>query len=124
MEVKGLKRFHTFTSASSSRLSLADNLTGIPYKGRKITKKERPIWQIPYGAIVPQKTPNLLVAGRCFGFDEGLTWDAREIATCFVTGQAAGDAAALTVTRSNKAQDMDIAALQEILKKQNTLLEI
>ena len=96
----------------------------IPYKGRKITKKERPIWQIPYGAIVPQKTPNLLVAGRCFGFDEGLTWDAREIATCFVTGQAAGDAAALTVTRSNKAQDMDIAALQEILKKQNTLLEI
>lgn len=50
------------------------------YKGKDYRWSERPIWQIPYRSLLPVKTENLLVAGRCCSFDEGLTWDAREVA--------------------------------------------
>ena len=85
------------------------------YKGRKITRQERPVWQIPYRSLIPRETLNLLVAGRCFGYDLGITWDAREISTCMVTGQAAGIAASLAVNARCAAKDVDIAALQKAL---------
>lgn len=121
------------------RLSLEETLTGIVYpdvigmsggsdtinfKGRKITKKERPIWQIPYRSLVPKRVQNLIVAGRCFGFERELAWDAREIGTCFVTGQAAGVAAALAVNSRDCVRDINIPILQETLRRQGALLEI
>ncbi|MBQ5978782.1 MAG: FAD-dependent oxidoreductase [Bacteroidales bacterium] len=85
------------------------------YKGREITRQERPVWQIPYRSLVPRQTQNLLVAGRCFGYDQGITWDAREISTCMVTGQAAGVAASIAVNARCAAKDVDISLLQKKL---------
>ena len=93
------------------------------YKGREITRKERPVWQIPYRSIVPRQTQNLLVAGRCFGYDQGITWDAREISTCMVTGQAAGVAASLAVNARCAAKDVDIALLQKKLREAGVRLD-
>ena len=93
------------------------------YKGRKITRKERPVWQIPYCSLVPKETQNLLVAGRCFGYDQGITWDAREISTCMVTGQAAGVAAAMAVNSRCAAKDVDIAGLQKALRDAGVRLD-
>ena len=87
------------------------------YKGREITRQERPVWQIPYRSLVPRQTQNLLVAGRCFGYDQGITWDAREISTCMVTGQAAGVAASIAVNSSCAAKDVDISLLQKKLRE-------
>lgn len=87
------------------------------YKGREITRQERPVWQIPYRSLVPRQTQNLLVAGRCFGYDQGITWDAREISTCMVTGQAAGVAASIAVNARCAAKDVDIALLQKKLRE-------
>ena len=95
----------------------------IMYRGRKIRGSERPYWQIPYRSLTPKKCPNLLAAGRCFGFDEGLVWDAREIGTCFVTGQAAGTAAGLAVLGRSSVQEVDIQALQKSLTEQNVRLK-
>ena len=121
------------------RLSLEETMTGavhadvigmsggsdiIRYKGRKITKKERPIWQIPYRSLIPKKVQNLIVTGRCFGFDKELAWDAREIGTCFVTGQAAGVAAALAINGRSSVRDVDIAQLQATLRRQGAMLEL
>lgn len=92
------------------------------YKGQKVRAKERPVWQIPYRSLVPRRCPNLLVAGRCFGFDEGLAWDAREVGTCFVTGQAAGTAAALAVATRRAVGEVDIERLQDCLRVQNVML--
>ena len=121
------------------RLSLEETMTGaahkdvigmsggsdtIKYQGRSIKKKERPIWQIPYSSLIPQRVENLIVAGRCFGFDRELAWDAREIGTCFVTGQAAGVAAALAVNARAGVRDVDVPKLQETLRKQGAMLEL
>lgn len=94
------------------------------YKGRRIKKKERPIWQIPYSSLVPKRVQNLIVAGRCFGFERELAWDAREIGTCFVTGQAAGVAAALAINGRSSVRDVDIAQLQATLRRQGAMLEL
>lgn len=93
------------------------------YKGREITRKERPVWQIPYRSLVPRQTQNLLVAGRCFGYDQGITWDAREISTCMVTGQAAGVAASIAVNARCAAKDVDIVLLQNKLREAGVRLD-
>jgi hypothetical protein len=97
--------------------------TNILYKGRRIPwRTDRPLWQIPYRALLPQKTENLLVAGRCFSFERALFEDARIIGTCLVTGHAAGAAAALAVLHNTSAKSVDIARVQNLLKKQNANL--
>jgi hypothetical protein len=52
-----------------------------------------------------------------------LTYDAREIGTCFMTGQAAGSAAAIAVNTRTSCRDVDIAALQDSLRRQNVKLD-
>jgi hypothetical protein len=89
------------------------------YEGRRIEWEERPIWQIPYRALVPRKTQNLLVAGRCFSFEQELFQDARIIGTCLITGHGAGVAAALAARTGNSTRQIDIKEIQHILKTQN-----
>lgn len=93
------------------------------YKGRHISRKERPVWQIPYRSLVPKETANLLVCGRCFGYDQGITWDAREISTCMVTGQAAGVAAAMSAATRTAAKDIDVKNLQKQLREDGVRLD-
>ena len=96
----------------------------IMYQGRRVPTKERPYWQIPYSSITPKNCPNLLVGGRCFGYDDDLSYDAREIGTCLVTGQAAGTASALAVLNRTSVQDVDIRKLRAELVNQNVKLEL
>lgn len=93
------------------------------WRGQKINSKNRPVWQIPYRSLLPKQTTNLLVAGRCFGYDQGITWDAREISTCMVTGQAAGVAAAIAVNSRCSAAEVDIALLQKKLRAAGAILD-
>ena len=93
------------------------------YKGCRIEREDRPVWQIPYRSLLPRQTQNLLVAGRCFGYDQGITWDAREISTCMVTGQAAGFAASLAVNTRCAAKDVDTASLQRKLREAGVRLD-
>jgi hypothetical protein len=93
------------------------------YQGRKIATRERPYWQIPYSSILPKTCPNLLVAGRCFGYDKDLSYDAREIGTCLVTGQAAGTAVAMAVLEGTDLRKLDVNALREKLKAANVMLD-
>ncbi|MBN2272683.1 MAG: FAD-dependent oxidoreductase, partial [Sedimentisphaerales bacterium] len=54
-------------------------------------------WQIPYGALVPEKIDNVLAAGRCISAEMRMADLVRLIPNCFVTGHAAGVAAAVSV---------------------------
>lgn len=94
----------------------------VMFQGQKVKKRERPCWQIPYSSLLPKKCPNLLVAGRCFGFEKELVYDAREIGTCLVTGQAAGTASALALLKRTGVRDVDIEKLQKTLTEQNVKL--
>lgn len=92
------------------------------YSNAAMKGTERPIWQIPFRSLTPRRVHNLLVAGRCFGFDEGLTYDAREIGTCLVTGQASGTAAAIAAESRTCVREIDILKLRHSLKSQGVKL--
>lgn len=79
-------------------------------------------WQIPYGALVPKKVEGVLAAGRCISGEAQMADPLRLIAPCFVTGHAAGVAAALAAKAKCPVKDVDIAKLQKELKKQGAYL--
>lgn len=96
--------------------------TAVQYNGKRVATENRPLWQIPYRSLLPRKTQNLLVAGRCFSFEKKLVEDARIIGTCLVTGQAAGAAAAVMVQTETAAHDVDVTRVQKLLKAQNAFM--
>lgn len=72
-------------------------------------------FEVPYRQLLPKRVDNLLVAGRCVG--NGDTIDTfRLIAPCFVTGEAAGTAAAIAVKSGRKPRDIDTGVLQKTLR--------
>ena len=78
--------------------------------------------RIPYGALVPVQVDGLLAAGRCVAADNRMMNYTRLIAPCFVTGQAAGAAAALAVRDKCRPRDVQVPRLQALLKKQGAYL--
>lgn len=104
-------------------IGLAGRDGAAEYKGKKYEWFERPVWQIPYRSLLPVKTTNLLVAGRCCCFDEGLAWDAREVGTCIVTGQAAGTAAALCVRQKTTPGKLPVESLRSVLLERGVRLD-
>ena len=69
---------------------------------------------IPYRTLIPISFKNVLVAGRCVGTDRKMQASIRVMPGCFITGQAAGTAAALA-TESDDVRDIDIKELQRSL---------
>jgi hypothetical protein len=96
--------------------------TTMLFNGRRITQEERPMWQIPYRSLLPKKTNNLLVAGRCFCFERELTEDTRSVGSCLITGHAAGIAAAISVLDRENVRDINIKKLQDLLIDQGAWL--
>ena len=96
--------------------------TSILYKGKKVPKNERPLWQIPYRSLLPRKTDNLLVAGRCFCFEKDLVEDTRIIGTCLITGHGAGAAAGLAVKDKARVRNIDVKRLKATLLQQGAWL--
>lgn len=80
------------------------------------------MWQIPYRSILPKKTENLLVAGRCFCFERDLMTDTRVIGPALITGHGAGAAAALAVKDRETVRNIDIGKLKELLLEQGAWL--
>jgi len=79
-------------------------------------------WQIPYGALVPVKIDNLLAAGRCISAELRMADLVRLIPNCFVTGHAAGVAAAVSVNDRCRPRDVDVTKVQKILRAQEAYL--
>ncbi len=106
--------YKTFDDA----IGISGAWTNILYNGKVVNMNERPMWQIPYRSLLPKKTENLLVAGRCFCFEKELVEDTRIIGTCLVTGHGAGAAAARAVAERVTVRDIDRNKLRELLLKQ------
>ncbi len=73
---------------------------------------------VPYGALVPEKLDGLLACGRHLSCDVNTHGFMREIPQCWVTGQAAGAAAALAANAGIAPRAVEIAALQAQLRGQ------
>lgn len=96
--------------------------TTILYKGKRVAREDRPLWQIPYRSLVPKTTENLLVAGRCFCFERELVEDTRIIGTCLITGHGAGAAAGLAVKENETVRNLDTDKLKGLLLQQGAWL--
>jgi len=70
---------------------------------------------IPYGALVPEKLEGLIACGRHISCDPNSHGFLREIPQCWITGQAAGAAAALAARDGIEPRAVDIAELQALL---------
>jgi succinate dehydrogenase/fumarate reductase flavoprotein subunit len=79
-------------------------------------------WQIPYGALVPTEIDNVLAAGRCICVDIRMADLVRLIPNCFVTGHAAGVAAAVAAQDKCRPRDVDVAKVQRTLRQQEAYL--
>ena len=76
---------------------------------------------VPYGALVPRDLDNVLVAGRHIACDPQTQAFMREIPQCWMTGQAAGVAAAHSATTAASVPEADVAALQRELLRPGRL---
>jgi hypothetical protein len=80
-------------------------------------------FQLPYRMLLPQNVGNLLAAGRCISVDREALGSIRVGATCGVTGQAAGAAAALAAREGVQPHEVDIRRLRDVLTTQGAIVD-
>jgi hypothetical protein len=78
---------------------------------------------VPYGAIVPADLDNVLVGGRHVATDPQTQAFMREIPQCWLTGQAAGVAAALSAGTGAGPKAIDVRELRSELRGQGVYLQ-
>ncbi|MDO9404398.1 MAG: FAD-dependent oxidoreductase [Polaromonas sp.] len=77
-----------------------------------------PSISVPYGALVPTALEGVLAAGKHISCDTNSHNVMREIPQCWLTGQAAGAAAALAVDSGVLPRQVDVSRLQTLLGAQ------
>ncbi|MEZ5658627.1 MAG: FAD-dependent oxidoreductase [Burkholderiaceae bacterium] len=90
-----------------------------------VTPSVNPKWpniSIPYGALVPARLDGILAPGRHVSCDPNSHGFMREIPQCWVTGQAAGVAAAVAVSQGVLPREVDMARVQRALRAQGVFL--
>lgn len=90
------------------------------YRTLRLGKGES--YGIPYRILTPRGLKNVLVAGRCISADRYMQSSIRVMPGCYITGQAAGVAAAMMVESQADSRKIDIKGLQARLKKTGAFL--
>jgi ribulose 1,5-bisphosphate synthetase/thiazole synthase len=80
-------------------------------------------YQIPYRSLLPRKTDNLLVAGRCLSATHEGQASARNSAQCMAMGEAVGVAAALALSNGISPGQLNSPELQQSLLAQGVVLK-
>jgi hypothetical protein len=86
-------------------------------EGRKKQPKAGESYGIPYRILTAKKLKNVLVAGRCVSTDRAMQSSIRVMPGCYITGQAAGMAAAMAAKKGTDVRGIDVVELQKRLKK-------
>lgn len=81
-----------------------------------------PVYRIPYRSLLPKGLDGILIAGRAYSANHIAQASTRVIPIAGATGQAAGAAAALSVSRHRTPRDIDIQELQAALRESNAML--
>ena len=75
-------------------------------------------FQVPYRSLLPQKTENLLVAGRAIAGDPVSHAATRNMMCCAVSGQGAGVAAAVAAKAGLSCRRVPVQQIQKVLAAQ------
>lgn len=86
------------------------------------TNKKADLYEVPYRSLIDSKIPNIIAAGRITAA-KGDAWEiTRVIPTAALTGQAAGTAAALSISSGRSLQELDVLELQQQLSDAGVLI--
>jgi hypothetical protein len=118
---------HTRRLAGVGRIERARWGDGVPWPDEvgvsPSPSPKFPVISVPYGALVPRSLDGLLAVGRHVSCDANSHGFMREIPQCWLTGQAAGVAAAVAVSSRVEPRKVDIAELQKALRAQGVFLQ-
>ena len=81
-----------------------------------------PVISVPYGALVPARLDGLLACGRHVSSDANSHGFMREIPQCWLTGQAAGVAAATAANAGVVPRAVSVPEVQAQLRKQGVFI--
>jgi hypothetical protein len=101
----------------SEGIALADEVGVSPSVSLKF-----PVISVPYGSLVPRNLDGLLAGGKHISCDANSHGFMREIPQCWLTGQAAGAAAALAARAGVQPRALDVPTLQNELRRQGVFL--
>ena len=102
--------------------SFEDTIAIFPDVDRGKNSIKYPVTYMPYRCMIPRKVDNMLVACRAFGSEAIVNEYFNLIPHCIAFGQAAGTAAAQSISSGVDLRKIDIKALQASLKKQGVIL--
>jgi len=91
-------------------------------KGTWVESHNVQAYGIPLRCLVSASLENLMMAGKCISASHEAIASSRVIPICMAEGQAAGTAAALTVSNKKPIREIQISVLQEILQNQGAEL--
>ena len=77
---------------------------------------------IPMGAMIPENSSNLLVAGRCISGDRIAHSAYRIQATCMATGQCAGAIVSASLSSGSAPKHADVDAVKKILREHHAIV--
>jgi hypothetical protein len=77
---------------------------------------------IPRGALLPEGSQNLLVAGRCLSSDRLANSALRVQASCMAMGQAAGAMAALAAGSGTEVEALPMTAIRALLRDHSAIV--
>jgi hypothetical protein len=100
-------------------------LSGMGNKGHifvHIKEDDTRTFGVPYRCLLPARTSNLLVAGRCISTTHVAESSVRAIYACMLTGQAAGTAAAIASASSQRPEQVDTGSLRGDLARQGIVI--
>jgi FAD dependent oxidoreductase len=117
---------HTRRLAGVGRVERSQWSLGVPFTDEigvsPSVSPKFPVISVPYGALVPLKLDGLLACGRHISCDANSHGFLREIPQCWLTGQAAGAAAALAADKGIEPRRIDVKELQRLLKAQDVFV--
>jgi hypothetical protein len=99
-----------------------DTIAIFPDVDRGEDSQKYPVTYIPYRCMIPRDVKNLLVACRGFSSEAIFNNYFNLIPHCIALGQAAGTAAAQSISNGVDLRRVDYRALQASLKKQGVIL--
>ena len=80
-------------------------------------------YQIPYRTLIPRGASNLLAAGRCISASHEAQASVRIMPTCSNLGEAAGVAAAMSLSFGGEVRSIDVNALQAALRENGARID-
>ena len=99
-----------------------DTIAIFPDVDRGKDSKKYPVTYMPYRCMVPRDVDNMLVACRAFASEAIVNEYFNLIPHCIAFGQAAGTAAAQSISSGLDLRKIDIGTLQANLIKQGVIL--